>query len=118
MRAEIAKAEDAISRYFGAFEAGTMTTAQCRDRVNALDARLSELRLRQHDLETLTAHPTPKVPTVETLGEIRSYVEQVMREGTAPEQKAILQALVEEVRVVSRDHIDPAFRAPRTGKCL
>ena len=43
---------------------------------------------------------------------MRDQVEHVMRHGPDSQCKAVMQALGEEVRVVSRDEIVPTFRVP------
>ena len=56
--------------------------------------------------------PAPEAPTDETLALLRSRVEDVMKNGDEAQRKAVMQALVQELRVVSRDEILPTFRVP------
>ncbi|MHB1518921.1 MAG: hypothetical protein ACYCVN_07195 [Acidimicrobiales bacterium] len=46
----ITKAEDAIERYLGAFEAGTLSEAQCSARLAKLGAKITDLRSRREEL--------------------------------------------------------------------
>ena len=48
--AEAAKAEDAIERYLGAFEAGTLSESQCGTRLQKLGAKVADLRARREEL--------------------------------------------------------------------
>jgi site-specific DNA recombinase len=108
----IGKAEAAIDRYLDAFEAGTLREQQCGRRIEALTAKLVELKTRQDELRDLldTAHdPTPDP---QELAELLERVRAAVRHGPLPVRKTLVDALVEEIRVRSRDHIVPVFRLP------
>ncbi|HET7870025.1 MAG TPA: hypothetical protein VFM85_06875, partial [Actinomycetota bacterium] len=49
------------------------------------------------------------------LGELVEDIERALRDGAPPERKAVMQAVVAEVRVRDRDHIQPVFRVPVFG---
>lgn len=110
---EIRKTEEALERYFLAFEAGTLPERRCGERIDALGQKLSELQdRRRHLQEQQTAEEVPGWEPEELdalLGEIRGAIE----DGTPQKQKALLQALVAEVRVDSREAIYPFFRVPQ-----
>ncbi len=48
--AESAKAEEAIERYLGAFEAGTLSESQCATRMAKLGTKVADLRSRREEL--------------------------------------------------------------------
>ena len=56
--------------------------------------------------------PSSEPPSDETLAQLRGQIEHLMRNGPDPERKAIVQALVEGARVVSRAQVVPTFRLP------
>jgi site-specific DNA recombinase len=47
---EATKAEEAIERYLGAFEAGTLSEAQCGARLAKLGTKITDLRSRREEL--------------------------------------------------------------------
>ena len=51
-------------------------------------------------------------PTEEQLTEVRGRVAEAIDTGADPERKALVQSLVHEICVTSRDHIEPFFRVP------
>jgi hypothetical protein len=56
--------------------------------------------------------PQPEAPSEEALAAIRQHVAHVMQHGPDSQRKAVIQALVGEVRVHSREHIVPTFYVP------
>lgn len=48
------------------------------------------------------------------LAELRTRIQEATDTGTDAERKVLLQALVHQVSVTSRDHIEPFFRVPGT----
>jgi site-specific DNA recombinase len=108
----IAKAEAAIDRYLDAFEAGTMREQQCARRLEALTAKLVELKTRQDELRDLLGIAHDPAPDPRELAELLERVRAAVRHGPLPVRKTLIEALVEEIRVRSRDHIVPVFRLP------
>jgi hypothetical protein len=43
---------------------------------------------------------------------MRLHIEKVVTDGAVPARKALLQALVHEIRVEGRDRVVPCFRVP------
>lgn len=110
--AEIAKTDATIERYLRAFEDGTMPEARAGDRVRQLNQRLNELRVARDRSATALASTPLHAPTEEQLADLRGRVADAIDTGADPERKALLQSLVHEIRVTSRDHIEPFFRIP------
>lgn len=54
-------------------------------------------------------------PSKEVLAELRTRTEEAIDTGSDAERKALSQALVQEVTVTARDHIEPFFRVPQTA---
>jgi site-specific DNA recombinase len=113
--AKIVKAEDAIERYLRAFEDKTMPEAQCGERVRKLGRELAELRARRDELAETLEDGAVVPPSPEVLAELRGRIAEAIDTGTDAERKLLLQALVHEVKVTSREHIEPFFRVPETA---
>jgi len=109
---EIGKAEAAIDRYLDAFEAGTLREQQCGRRIEALTVKLVELKTRQDELRDLLDTEHDPTPSPQELAELLERVRAAVRHGPLPVRKSLVDALVEEIRVHSRDHIVPVFRLP------
>jgi site-specific DNA recombinase len=63
---ESAKAAEAIERYLGAFEAGTLNEAQCGTRLSKLGTKVSDLRSRREEFMTAMDQASAEVPTLTT----------------------------------------------------
>ncbi len=109
---EIGKAEAAIERYLDAFEAGTLPETQCGKRLETLAAKIADLRARQDELRELLANAQVRPPTPADLAALTQQLRATIQAGPAPARKALIGALVHEVRVTSRTAIIPVFRVP------
>jgi site-specific DNA recombinase len=110
--AGITKAEDAIERYLSAFEAGTLSEAQCGKRLEQLATKVRDLRERREELAVAVQHASATAPDAEGIAEMRRHIEKAVTDGAVPVRKALLQALVHEIRVEGRDRVVPWFRVP------
>lgn len=113
--AEIRKAEDGLERYFAAFESGSMPEKLCASRIESLSQKLAQLRNRHAELLVMAECEQDISLTREHLGDLLGMVRSVLTEGHARAVKALLQALVVEVRVEGRHAIQPVFRVPAGG---
>jgi site-specific DNA recombinase len=111
VEADLKKGDDAIERYLLAFEAGTLTDDVCRKRLDAIAARASDLRGRRSQL-LVAMEDEPAAPTKAHLTALRARIESALSRGTMNERKALMQALVHEIKVESRANIVPTFRFP------
>ena len=113
MSQEIAKTEDAIERYLLAFEARTLAETQCGLRVRALTEKVAELRQRRAELMSAIDDDPPRPEVDVDLEAIKSEIADVLDgDSDRSARKAVLQTLIAEVRVESRDAITPTFRVP------
>ncbi len=71
---ETAKAEEAIERYLGAFEAGTLSEAQCGARLAKLGAKITDLRTRREDLLLAMDQASAEVPSDAELSTVRAFL--------------------------------------------
>jgi site-specific DNA recombinase len=116
--AKIGKTEESIERYLRAFEEGTMPEAQCGQRVRDLGQQLTELRARRDDLAEALDTEAVLPPSEAVLNELRARIQEAIDGGTDAERKVLLQSLVHNVSVTSRDHIEPFFRVPQGSDAL
>lgn len=109
--AEIARTDAALERYFHAFENGTMPEQLCGQRIDTLSRQLSGLKARREEL-TDDRQDADTVLTDHDIAALQAEVAQTIRDGDAPTRKALLQALVGEIRVEGRDQIRPSYCLP------
>ncbi|MCK9930269.1 hypothetical protein MXD62_24415 [Frankia sp. Mgl5] len=111
---EISKAETAIDRYFTAFEAGTMTDALAGSRIEKLTIKIKELQGRRAELVDHLADDAtqPVPPTAADLTRLSTQIADAIRDGAPATLRRLTDALVAEITVTSRSHIQPTFRIP------
>ncbi|MGH3025614.1 MAG: recombinase family protein, partial [Gaiellaceae bacterium] len=108
--AEIARAEQALERYYEAFEQGKITAERCEDRLARLQSRLDDLRVQEAELSLAAPHEAAQAATAADVAEIANVLEAVASEGDPRKAKALLQLLIEELRVNGRAEILPTYR--------
>jgi hypothetical protein len=72
-----------------------------------------DLRERREGLLVAVEQASASAPDAEMIAAMRHHIEQALTNGSMPAHKALLQALVHEVRVEGRDRVLPWFRVPR-----
>ncbi|MHB1585469.1 MAG: hypothetical protein ACYC0E_17170, partial [Acidimicrobiales bacterium] len=112
VEAGITKAEDAIERYLAAFEVGTLSEAQCGKRLELLASKVRDLRQRREELRAAMEHASAQAPDADEIAEMRHHIEKALTGGAVPARKALLQALVHEIRVEGRERVVPWFHVP------
>jgi site-specific DNA recombinase len=115
LEAEIAKTRQTLDRYFAAFESGSMSEAACAARVESLTQKLGQLKTRHAELTEVVQSESEPTVTPKQVEDVLSHVKDVLAGGHPQQVKALLQVLVAEVRVDSRDSIKPVFRVPMGG---
>jgi site-specific DNA recombinase len=115
VEAEIRKADEALDRYFNAFETGSMSEEMCRPRIERLAERLRGLRARQAELTAAIEDERVTAPDLDEVERLKDKIREALLDGPVERRKAILQELVAEVRVESRSCIRPTFRLPLGG---
>jgi hypothetical protein len=109
--AELKRTGAALDRYFRAFEAGTMPERACGARIDALTEKLRGLEARRDEL-AVDGQDEPEPLSDDDVRLLQAEVREVIADGDPPARKALLQALVHEIRVVSRAEIYPSFSLP------
>ena len=82
----------------------------CGRRISELTEKLGQLESHR---EKLSLDDESRQPLSDhDLAALQAHVRDVIEAGDPPQQKALLQALVDEIRVVSRAEIYPFFSLP------
>lgn len=88
-----------------------MPESACGPRIDELSGRLRGLQARREELST--EEPGEREPLdADDLELLQAQVREVIEGGDPPTRKALLQSLVDEIRVVSRAEIYPSFSLP------
>ena len=115
---ELAKVDASVDRYLRAFESGSMPEALCGERVKELATRATVLRARREELNEEMDQADITCASPEELATLRDRVNEAIAEGSPAVVKSLLQALIHEIRVDSRNAIQPVFRVPLTGDAM
>ncbi|MDP9277143.1 MAG: recombinase family protein [Actinomycetota bacterium] len=111
LEAELRKTNEALERYFRAFEEQTLPAAACGSRIEELTEKLRGLEARREEL-SLEDEDLPEPLSEEDLQALAAQVREVVEQGDRRQQKALLQGLVQEIKVISREEIYPFFFVP------
>jgi site-specific DNA recombinase len=115
--AEITRAEQALERYYEAFEQGKLSPDRCEERLSRLEARLEDLRGQQAELAPSTPDEAGHRPTPADLAAVADQLERVIAEGEPQKAKALLRLLIQELRVDGRARIQPTYRLATPEVC-
>lgn len=109
---ELVKANTAIDRYLAAFENGTLDPEDLAGRLFQLKDRTWQLRARRDQLASqLDAEPA--IPPPATLRGVADHIDQVIGSGGHSQRKALIEALVAQVKITGPGRIIPVFRVPQ-----
>ncbi len=109
---QVRKVEASIDGYFTAFEAGTMSDAQCAARIRSLNEQLAQLQTRRDELSLLIESETPVAIDKSILETIAGEISEILERGPVPQVKALIQKLVVRIRVEGMDILQVTFRLP------
>jgi hypothetical protein len=112
VEAQIRRAQGSLDRYFHAFEEERLREEVCTRRIEELSAELTSLEARRSELAEEISESEPTVPDPAELAELVGDIERALSDGELPERKAVMQAVVAEIRVRDRGQIQPVFRVP------
>jgi site-specific DNA recombinase len=115
--AEIARAEQALDRYYEAFEQGKLSAERCDERLSRLQTRLEDLRAQEAELAPSSPHEPGHAPTPADLTAVADQLEQVLAEGEPQNAKALLRLLIQELRVNGLAQIQPTYRLVTPAVC-
>ena len=89
-----------------------MPESICGERVKALGSQSTALQARREVLAQEMDEANLTAPTAEELSALRDRVAEAIATGDPAPVKILLQSLIHEIRVDSRDAIHPIFRVP------
>ena len=112
VRQELAGARRSLDRYFAAFEEGSLSPADCQERVAKLKVRIDALKAEEASLTHKAAEGASEAPSAVDVSEWARDLGTLLRSGTPQQRKALFRVLVKELRVMSRERILPTYKIP------
>jgi hypothetical protein len=117
-RAEIARVESKLERYFEAFEDGRLAADLFQERVRGHRDRLEALREREADLNARLATQAHTPPDGAALVGLADQLEDIVANESPEQAKELLRLLIKEVRVHGRRRIIPTYRIPAAVRAI
>jgi site-specific DNA recombinase len=109
---ELTRTGAAIDRYLTAFENGTLDPEDLAGRLAQLKARTRQLSTRRDELAAQLA-AEPAMPPLARLREVADHIDQIIESGTQVQRKALIEALVAQVKITGPGQVVPTFRIPQ-----
>jgi site-specific DNA recombinase len=114
VEAELTRTNQKIDRYLTAFEDDDIDQTILADRLKTLSTRTKQLRQRRDELtEELEAAPAPVPPA--TLHAVADHIHDIITSGQPAQRKALVEALIDNVKIVGPDRLLPTFRIPQAA---
>jgi site-specific DNA recombinase len=117
-RAEITRLEAKLERYFEAFEDGSLSAADCQDRVRGHRARLEALREQEADLAHSLGTQAHTPRDTAALAGLADQLDEIIANESPEQAKELLRLLVKEIRVHDRRRIIPTYRIPAAVRAI
>jgi site-specific DNA recombinase len=111
-RAEIARVEGKLERYFEGFEDGRLAADLFQDRVRVHRDRLEALREREAELAARLATDAHTPPDGASLAGLAEQLEAIVADENPEQAKELLRLLIKEIQVHDRRRIIPTYRIP------
>ena len=111
-RAEIARVESKLERYFQGFEDGRLAADLFQERVRGHRDRLEVLREREADLDARLAAQAHTPPDGAALSGLADQLEAIVAHENPEQAKELLRLLVKAIQVHDRRRIIPTYRIP------
>jgi site-specific DNA recombinase len=118
MRAEIARIERKLERYFEAFETGELSAALCQERVRSHRERLEALRGQEADLDRTSAIQAHTSPDAAALAGLADQLDEILANESPEQAKELLRLLIKEIRVHNRRRVVPTYRVPAAVRAM
>ncbi|MEU6559111.1 hypothetical protein [Nocardia nova] len=109
---QIADTNTKIDRYLTAFENGTMDEQLIGDRLAHLRTTVGQLTARRDQL-TAALEDTPTGPDPADLAALAEHIAAVIKTGPEQARKALIEALITEIKITGPDTLRPRFRIPQ-----
>ncbi len=117
-RAEIARTERRLERYFEAFETRELSAALCQERVRGHRERLEALRGQEADLARTLATQAHMSPDAAALAGLADQIDEILATESPEQAKDLLRLLIKEIRVHNRRRIVPTYRVPAAVRAI
>ena len=117
-RAEIARVEGKLERYFEGFEDGRLAADLFQDRVRGHRDRLETLREREADLTARLATHAHTPPDGAALAGLADQLEAIVADENPEQAKELLRLLVKDIQVHDRRRIIPTYRIPAAVRAI
>jgi site-specific DNA recombinase len=118
VRAEIARLERKLERYFEAFEEDELSPADCQERVQRHRARLEALGDQEADLARRLATTADDAPDTAALADLAHQLDDILATERPEQAKELLRLLIKEIRVHNRRRIIPVYRVPAAVRAI
>ena len=112
IRQEVAAARRGLDRYFAAFEEGTLSPADCRERLAHLRARVDALEAEEASLAQEGAEGSSDPLTAAEIKGWARVLRKLLEEGSPQQRKALLRKLVKELKVTGPRRVQPTYKVP------
>jgi site-specific DNA recombinase len=112
VRQELAGAKRSLDRYFAAFEEGSLSPADCQERIARLRSRIDALTAEEVSLVQQAAEDASDAPSAFDVTKWARDLGTLLRAGTSQQRKALFRLLVKELRAMSREEILPTYKIP------
>jgi site-specific DNA recombinase len=109
---QLACARRSLDRYFGAFEQGIMSAADCKERIELLRDRIEALEAEERTIGEAGPDGLPAAPTADDVAEWARDLRVLIGSATPQQRKALIRLLIKELRVMSRKEILPTYKIP------
>jgi site-specific DNA recombinase len=117
-RAEIARLEGKLDRYYEAFESGELSASDCHERLRGHSARLETVREQEADLTRRIATHADEAPDTAAVAALADQLDDVIASESPEQAKELLRLLVKEIRVHNRRRILPIYRVPAAVRAI
>ena len=107
--AEVTRGEQALERYYEAFEQGKLSPERCEQRLARLQTRLDDLHAQHAELSLSTPHAATQAPTAVELANVAEQLEKLLTRGEPEKAKALIRELVAELKVNGKTEILPSY---------
>ena len=109
---ELSTTSSAVDRYLSAFENGTLEPEDVAGRLAALKTRAQQLRAHRDELVSQLAE-MPTAPPPATLQQVASHIDEINGSGSHRQRKALVEALIAQVKITGPGRPLPVFRIPQ-----
>jgi site-specific DNA recombinase len=117
-RAEVARVERKLERYFEAFEMGELSAVLCQERLRSHRERLEALRGQEADLARTFATKAHTSPHAAALTGLADELDEILATESPEQAKDLLRLFIKEIRVHNRRRIVPTYRVPAAVRAM